>query len=147
MRSLRPALALATVALATVALAGMALAASAAPASAQRRVEIHFTPTIRAQVAVWVESADGTQFRTLGLTEAVSYRGIANRPGALQMNSGFHWPYGRREGVLPPPPGLSVRYPSSTCCAYMSRYFANTRDSASSGSPVDSLAHCARLRR
>ena len=28
-------------------------------------------------------------------------RGIGNRPGAAQMNSGFHWPYGRREGVLP----------------------------------------------
>ena len=28
-------------------------------------------------------------------------RGIGNRPGAAQMNSGYHWPYGRREGVLP----------------------------------------------
>ena len=28
-------------------------------------------------------------------------RGIGNRPGAAQMNGGFHWPYGRREGVLP----------------------------------------------
>src|SRR4029077_12528642 len=24
-----------------------------------------------------------------------------NRPGASQMNSGFRWPYGRREGALP----------------------------------------------
>jgi hypothetical protein len=31
----------------------------------------------------------------------VSTLGIGNRPGALQMNSGFRWPYGRREGVLP----------------------------------------------
>jgi hypothetical protein len=38
---------------------------------------------------------------TLRLTEAVARRGIGNRPGATQMNSGFHWPYGRREGVLP----------------------------------------------
>ena len=37
----------------------------------------------------------------MGLTQAVSYRGIGNRPGAAQMNGGFHWPYGRREGVLP----------------------------------------------
>jgi len=31
----------------------------------------------------------------------VSVRGIGNRPGAAQMNSGFRWPYGRRESVLP----------------------------------------------
>ena len=46
-------------------------------------------------------SADGTFLCTVGLTQAVSVRGIGNRPGATQMNSGYHWPYGRREGVLP----------------------------------------------
>lgn len=66
-----------------------------------RRIEIHFTPTARAQLAIWIESHDGTIVETLGLTDAVAYRGIGNRPGALQMNSGWHWPYGRREGVLP----------------------------------------------
>jgi hypothetical protein len=66
-----------------------------------RIVEVHFTPTARAQIAIWVETADGTFLRTLRLTEATARRGIGNRPGALQMNSGFHWPYGRREGVLP----------------------------------------------
>jgi hypothetical protein len=35
------------------------------------------------------------------LTEAIALRGIGNRPGASQMNSGFRWPYGRREGALP----------------------------------------------
>ncbi|MGF1465914.1 MAG: trypsin inhibitor-like cysteine-rich domain-containing protein [Sandaracinaceae bacterium] len=86
----------------------VALAASPAPdvAAAQddampRQLRVAFTPTERAQVAIWVTSADGARFRTLGLTEAVAYRGIGNRPGALQMNSGFRWPYGRREGVLP----------------------------------------------
>jgi hypothetical protein len=72
------------------------------PVDAQtRRLEIAFTPTARAQVAIWIEGADGTVFETVRLTEAVAYRGIANRPGALQMNSGFRWPYGRREGALP----------------------------------------------
>jgi len=66
-----------------------------------RRVEFEFTPTGRAQMAVWLESADGTEFQTLRLTQAVAFRGIGNRPGASQMNSGYHWPYGRREGVLP----------------------------------------------
>lgn len=64
-------------------------------------MQITYTPTGRAQIALWIESADGQRFATISLTDAVAYRGIANRPGALEMNSGFHWPYGRREGVLP----------------------------------------------
>lgn len=78
--------------------------ALACPAAAQpdvRVIEIEMTPTRRVQLAVWIETADGTYLRTLALTHAVSLRGIGNRPGATQMNSGFRWPYGRREGVLP----------------------------------------------
>lgn len=75
--------------------------AGAPEVAAQRLVEIRFVPAERAQIAVWIERADGTYVQTLRLTEATAYRGIGNRPGALQMNSGFHWPYGRREGVLP----------------------------------------------
>jgi len=72
------------------------------PASAQRVIQIEFTPAApRAQFAVWIEDPNGVYLRTLGLTQAVAYRGIGNRPGAMEMNSGFHWPYGRREGVLP----------------------------------------------
>ncbi|MCA9605784.1 MAG: hypothetical protein KC619_09325, partial [Myxococcales bacterium] len=77
----------------------------AGPASAQdgvaRVVEVYLTPVRRAQVAIWVESADGTYLQTIALTQATSVRGIGNRPGASQMNSGYNWPYGRREGVLP----------------------------------------------
>jgi hypothetical protein len=62
---------------------------------------LEFLPTGRAQLAIWVERADGTFMTTVRLTEGVAYRGIGNRPGASQMNSGFRWPYGRREGVLP----------------------------------------------
>ncbi len=64
-------------------------------------VELTFVPTDRAQIAVWVETADGRFMRTVALTHAVASAGIGNRPGALQMNSGYRWPYGRREGVLP----------------------------------------------
>jgi hypothetical protein len=64
-------------------------------------LQLHFTPTRFAQIAVWLERADGTFEKTLLLTDAVARRGIGNRPGASQMNSGFHWPYGRRDGVLP----------------------------------------------
>ncbi|HEX6243045.1 MAG TPA: hypothetical protein VFZ61_19160, partial [Polyangiales bacterium] len=64
-------------------------------------LELTFTPIDRAQIAVWVEREDGTFMGTLALTYAVAKAGIGNRPGALQFNSGFRWPYGRREGVLP----------------------------------------------
>ena len=72
-----------------------------ASADGSRILTLRYTPTARAQIAVWVESADGQFMGTVRLTEAVARRGIGNRPGALQMNSGFRWPYGRREGTLP----------------------------------------------
>jgi hypothetical protein len=74
----------------------------AAPCAAQTAsLELTFTPIDRAQLALWVERDDGTFMGTLALTYAVAKAGIGNRPGALQMNSGYRWPYGRREGVLP----------------------------------------------
>jgi hypothetical protein len=83
-----------------VLLVGVGLAA--APASAQRVLQLSFTPAAsRAQFAVWIEDPEGVYLQTLGLTQAVAYRGIGNRPGAMEMNSGFRWPYGRRESVLP----------------------------------------------
>ncbi len=70
-------------------------------AQAQRVIEVEFTPTRRAQIAVWLTNESGTYLQTLALTQSVASHGIGNRPGASQMNSGFRWPYGRREGVLP----------------------------------------------
>jgi len=81
-----------------VALAGTR---SARAQAAQTNVELRFTPTDRVQLAVWIERDDGLFMGTLALTHGVAMAGIGNRPGALQMNSGFRWPYGRREGVLP----------------------------------------------
>jgi hypothetical protein len=80
-------------------LVSLLLSASAAAQTAA--LELTFTPADRAQLAVWVERDDGTFMGTLALTYAVAKAGIGNRPGALQMNSGYRWPYGRREGVLP----------------------------------------------
>ena len=77
------------------------MAAAEAGAADERAIIFSFTPTERAQIAIWIESADGMFRGTVGLTQAVSLHGIGNRPGAAQMNSGYHWPYGRREGVLP----------------------------------------------
>ena len=90
---------------ATLLVAGLLCVVSASAAAAQdspaRVVELSFTPTALAQLAIWVEAEDGTFLSTLRLTQATALRGIANRPGAGDMNSAFHWPYGRREGALP----------------------------------------------
>ncbi len=81
--------------------AALLLATATAQEPPQRTVIFRFTPTARAQLALWIERPDGTFLRTVRLTQSVGLRGIGNRPGASQMNSGFRWPYGRREGVLP----------------------------------------------
>src|SRR6476659_8431264 len=78
-----------------------ALFGSSAASAQSATIELSFTPIDRAQIAVWVEREDGTFMGTLALTYAVAKAGVGNRPGAMQMNSGFRWPYGRREGVLP----------------------------------------------
>lgn len=70
-----------------------------APVACEREVTVRFVPTARLQLAVWAQQDE--RFATLAMTEATARRGIGNRPGALQMNSGFRWPYGRRENVLP----------------------------------------------
>ena len=75
--------------------------ASADDPPAMRTIRFRFHPAERAQIAVWVEREGATFFHTVRLTQAVARRGIGNRPGALQMNSGFRWPYGRRESALP----------------------------------------------
>jgi hypothetical protein len=75
--------------------------ASGAAQDSDRLLELGFTPTHRAQIAIWIEDAEGTFLGTVALTSSVALRGVGNRPGALQMNSGFRWPYGRREGILP----------------------------------------------
>jgi hypothetical protein len=59
-------------------------------------------PDLGPQVAVWLESADGTQFvDTLMVTNAVAVHGIGNRPGTWDMLSGPRFPYGRRQMALP----------------------------------------------
>jgi hypothetical protein len=79
----------------------LAMPGSGTAQEGERLLEFHFTPTKRAQIAIWIEDADGVFVETVALTSSVALRGVGNRPGALQMNSGFRWPYGRREGILP----------------------------------------------
>lgn len=80
---------------------GVLLCGSAPLLAEDTVLELRFTPAPRAQVAIWIEDGDGRFLSTVALTEAVAFRGIGNRPGGSQMNSGYRWPYGRREGVLP----------------------------------------------
>ncbi|MGB9341727.1 MAG: CFI-box-CTERM domain-containing protein [Polyangiales bacterium] len=79
----------------------LAVLGSASAQKSDRLLEFRFTPSRRAQIAIWIEDADGRFMETVALTSSVALRGVGNRPGALQMNSGFRWPYGRREGILP----------------------------------------------
>ena len=59
-------------------------------------------PDMGPQVAVWLESADGTAFvDTLMVTDAVAVHGIGNRPGVWNLLSGPRFPYGRRQMALP----------------------------------------------
>ncbi|MBW2378896.1 MAG: hypothetical protein JRG70_04980, partial [Deltaproteobacteria bacterium] len=41
-----------------------------------RLLEFHFTPTKRAQIAIWIEDADGTFMDTVALTSSVALRGV-----------------------------------------------------------------------
>ena len=70
------------------------------PITCERELVVSFVPTAHAQIAISARACDA-RFATILLTEATAYRGLGNRPGALQMNSGYHWPAGRRENVLP----------------------------------------------
>ncbi|MCB9560019.1 MAG: fibronectin type III domain-containing protein [Kofleriaceae bacterium] len=91
-------------------LAALALAIAAAPAAAPspaaaddlcRVVDIDFTPTDELQIVVWLEDAAGNYVETLYLTEATGRRGLGNRPGRMDFNSSWAWPYGRRIQTFP----------------------------------------------
>jgi len=59
-------------------------------------------PDFGPQIAVWIETADGSRFvDTLMVTNAVALYGIGNRPGRWDFRSGPRFPYGRRPMALP----------------------------------------------
>ena len=71
------------------------------PASGACRFDVD-TPDYGPQIAVWLESADGTTFvDTLVVTNGVALYGIGNRPGRWDFRSGPLFPYGRRIMALP----------------------------------------------
>jgi hypothetical protein len=71
------------------------------PATGACRFEVAM-PDYGPQIAVWLESADGTTFvDTLVVTNGVALYGIGNRPGRWDFRSGPRFPYGRRIMALP----------------------------------------------
>ena len=92
--------------LATLLLAAAALAPAVAPARAEaaeqcRVVNVDLQPTAKLQMVAWVEDSQGHYIDTIFITDAVGRRGIANRPGRFDFNSGPRWPYGRRVTTFP----------------------------------------------
>ena len=88
--------------LAAALLAAAALAPSAASAADQCRVvNVDIQPSAKLQMVAWIEDAQGNYVDTIFITDAVGRRGIANRPGRFDFNSGPRWPYGRRTTTFP----------------------------------------------
>jgi hypothetical protein len=96
--SRRPAVALC---LALVTFVLVALAAAPRAAASCRVLAVDFTPAEDLQMVMWLEHADGTFVQTLFITDATGRHGLGNRPGIMEFNSEFLWPYGRRETVFP----------------------------------------------
>lgn len=66
-----------------------------------RVLDVDMTPSDDLQIVVWLEDAAGEYVDTLYVTELTGRRGLGNRPGRMDFNSGPKWPYGRRVGTFP----------------------------------------------
>ncbi|MCY0988120.1 hypothetical protein OV203_13360 [Nannocystis sp. ILAH1] len=82
-------------------LLGLTPASRAAAADEPVLVEFHFTPVPGAQIAVWLEDANGEYVQDVMVTQAVGKYGIGNRPGIWNFLSSWRAPYGPRVSVLP----------------------------------------------
>jgi hypothetical protein len=82
-----------------------ALVAAPRPAPAQeascRLVQIEMTPTSNLQIVVWIEDAAGNYVDTAYITQLTGTYGLGNRPGMMEFNSAYRWPYGRRITTFP----------------------------------------------
>lgn len=64
-------------------------------------LEFHYKPVANAQIAVWLEDAEGRFVADVSVTQATGTLGIGNRPGRPDFLSSWRFPYGPRPGVLP----------------------------------------------
>lgn len=86
---------------ALLAAAALAPADTAAAAEQCRVVNVNLQPTAKLQLVAWIEDTQGNYIDTIFITDAVGRRGIGNRPGRFDFNSGPRWPYGRRTTTFP----------------------------------------------
>jgi hypothetical protein len=75
--------------------------ASPRAADACRVLDIELTPSEDLQIVAWLEDSAGNFVETLFITDATGRYGLGNRPGIMEFNTEFGWPYGRRETVFP----------------------------------------------
>ncbi len=89
--------------LAAVLLAAAALApAGHATAATQCRVvNVDLQPSAKLQMVAWIEDSTGHYIDTVFITDGIGRRGLGNRPGRFDFNSGPRWPYGRRLTTFP----------------------------------------------
>ncbi len=66
-----------------------------------RIVQFDFTPADDLQLVVWIEDDQGNYIDTAFITQATGTYGIGNRPGMMEFNSAWAWPYGRRTTTFP----------------------------------------------
>lgn len=59
------------------------------------------TPSADLQIVVWVEDAAGNYVDTVFITRLTGTYGLGNRPGMMEFDSAWRWPYGRRTSTFP----------------------------------------------
>jgi hypothetical protein len=66
-----------------------------------RVVDFDFTPTDDLQIVIWIEDAAGNYIDTAYITSLTGTYGLGNRPGRMDFNTAWRWPYGRRTNTFP----------------------------------------------
>lgn len=92
---------LGAVALAVALVGGQAAPAVAEDDPACRVVTVEMVPTPDLQIVVWLEDAAGNYVDTAFITRLTGSLGLGNRPGMMEFNSAWRWPYGRRTTTFP----------------------------------------------
>ena len=79
----------------------LGLLALAPRADACRLIEIELLPSSDLQMVVWIEDAAGNFVDTVFITRSTGTYGLGNRPGRMDFNTSYRWPYGRRISTFP----------------------------------------------
>ncbi|ACY18170.1 fibronectin type III domain-containing protein [Haliangium ochraceum] len=66
-----------------------------------RIVQLEMTPGDDLQLVAWIEDEAGNYVDTAFITQLTGSYGLGNRPGMMEFNSGYRWPYGRRTTTFP----------------------------------------------